>query len=79
MLPVEEIVSVDRQARIMAKAIEKYLQKTAETGLKKEFGHSVESLENASALFMKYHRTGDDKLRDEAERMLAEASGMGGL
>lgn len=73
ILPIEEIVIVDRQAEVMAKAIEKYLHKNEDHGLKKEFGCRASAFVNAAALYMKYHHSGDEKHRGEAERALEDA------
>lgn len=72
MLPIEQIVLVDRQAQIMSNAIEQYLRKQGDFEVKKIYGGKVESLVLASSLFMKYHRSGNEQLCRDAERMLKE-------
>ena len=75
MLPVEEVLRVDNQALIMAKAIEQYLKKHADYQLKKEYGRTAGLLVQACSLFMKYHRSGDEQFYKEAERILDETIG----
>lgn len=74
MLPIEQIVLVDRQAIIMANAIEQYLRKNGDVQLKKEYCGRAKSLAQASSLFMKYHRSGNELVLREAVQMIEEAS-----
>jgi hypothetical protein len=72
MLPVDQIVLVDRQAQIMAHALEQYLRKHKNAGVRKVHSAKVESLVVATSLFMKYHRSGNEQLFSDAVRMLEE-------
>jgi len=74
MLPIEEIVVVDKQATIMANAIKQYLRKSDNFRFKNEFINKAELFVQASSLFMKYHRTGNELFRNDAEGLIEEAN-----
>jgi hypothetical protein len=72
MLPLEEVLRVDRQAQLMAKAIQQYLKKHSDTHLKKEYSRKASEIVQVCTLFEKYHSTGNEQYRNEAERILGE-------
>lgn len=72
MLPVEEVLRVDRQALLMAKAIQQYLKKHTDAQLKKEYNRKTVEIVQACTLFEKYHATGNEQYRKEAERIFGE-------
>jgi len=72
MLPVEEVLRVDRQALLMAKAIQQYLKKHTDAQLKKEYNRKTVEIVQVCTLFEKYHTTGNEQYRTEAKRILGE-------
>lgn len=76
MLPVEEILTIDHQALIMAKATKEYLKKQSSSQLKRENIKAAESFIQVCSLFAKYHSTGNKLYCNNAEKWLATATGL---
>ena len=72
MLPLAEILRVDHQALIMAKAIQKYEKKLESFELKKELNRKTSAMVEICVLFQKYHRSGNEQCRKDAQRLLEE-------
>jgi hypothetical protein len=76
ILPIEEIMTVDRQAINMANAIRQYLRKQGNVHLVKEYGRTTDSLARAASLCMKYHESGNKQVWHDAQHLLKEIYGI---
>ena len=70
MLPVEEILKLDKQSLNMAEGTLNYLKKQSCSQFKKENIKIVEALINICNLSIKYHQTGKEIYYKKAEKWL---------
>lgn len=69
MLPLRQILIIDKQALIMAKATRIYISKNGDAQFKQENGKTAEAYERICTLFVKYHRTGELAFYNKAKRL----------
>lgn len=72
ILPKEEILRIDNQALIMAKAIRNLMNRVKDPQLKKEGIKIMEMFLKISSLSLKYHKTSDKRIGRKSRELLAE-------
>ncbi len=72
MLPVEEIIKIDNQAFIMAKAVRNHLKNNCNSRFKDAKVKIAEELMTIASLFQKYHSTDNMKYLNKAKKMFTQ-------
>lgn len=74
ILPQDEVIKIDNQAIMMAKAARNFLERLEDSQLKKEGIKNAEAFLKVSSLFLKYHNTGNESFHRKAKELLKEVS-----
>lgn len=72
MLPAEEIIKIDNQAFIMAKAVRNHLKNNCNSRFKDAKVKIAEELMTIASLFQKYHSTDNMKYYKKAKKMFTQ-------
>ncbi len=72
MLPVEEIIKIDNQAFMMAKAVRNHLKNNCNSRFKDTKVKIAEELMTIASLFQKYHSTDNMKYLKKAKKMFTQ-------
>lgn len=73
LLPINEILRIDRQALIMAKATRNILKNNSNSVLNVLELKTAEALVNACSFYEQYHATGNTSFRKKAQENLVQA------
>lgn len=72
-LPKEEILKIDTQGLLMAKAIKNVTERIQTPLLKDEGIKTADAFMKTCSMFLEYHQSGNEKLKIKAEKLLENA------